>query len=122
MGVSGPLTNLQGKLKKSIEAVTERQGATGAQQHEHLEAWSKTVQQELDVAESAHLQEKSVLETSLLSMHSAATQASIESRGKLARIAELDNEFDLLQQDREVLVKRLNTVSAISASRPRDLS
>jgi hypothetical protein len=117
LGVSGPLSSLQNKLKNSLEVLTKKQSATRTQQHERLEDLSKTVQHELDAPGSAHLDDKSAFEAALLGMHSDATQASTHRGGKLARIAELDDEFDLLQQDRGVLVKRLNTVSAISVPR-----
>lgn len=87
------------------------------QQQERLEDWSETVQKELDAVESAREEDNSAFEKALLSASEAATQASADRTGKLRRIAELDNEFGILQRDNEALVRRLNAVSTIVTSR-----
>ena len=114
--MSDPLSSLQSKLETSLRILTERQETTGAQQLERLEDWSETVRKEMDATELTHSEQKSSFEEALLGMRSAVTQASADRGGKLARIAELDNEFSSLRSNKAVLVGRLNTVSVINAS------
>ena len=97
--------------------MTERHRATRTQQQERLEDWSETVQKELDAVESAHEAYKSAFEKALLSVSEAATRLSADRIRKLRRIAELDDEFGLLQRDNGALARRLNAVSTISTSR-----